>query len=76
MPDNPSGQLSGSSGIGALRWLVTLYRRDQRPGAESAITDRDFTIATIVAPSAMKSSEGDTTVDSGEAAAAEDGEEA
>ncbi|KTE01945.1 MAG: 50S ribosomal protein L25/general stress protein Ctc [Sphingopyxis sp.] len=45
-------------------------------GAESAITDRDFTIATIVAPSAMKSSEGDTTVDSGEAAAAEDGEEA
>jgi len=45
-------------------------------GAESAITDRDFTIATIVAPSAMKSSEGDTTVDSGEAAAAENGEEA
>lgn len=28
-------------------------------GSESAITDRDFTIATIVAPSAMKSSEGD-----------------
>lgn len=45
-------------------------------GAESAITDRDFTIATIVAPSAMKSSEGDTTVDSGEAAADEGGEEA
>ena len=44
-------------------------------GVESAITDRDFTIATIVAPSAMKSSEGDTTVDSGEAAA-EGGEEA
>lgn len=38
-------------------------------GSESAITDRDFTIATIVAPSAMKSSEGDTTVDSGEDAA-------
>ena len=36
-------------------------------GSVSAITDRDFTIATIVAPSAMKSSEGDTTVD-GEAA--------
>jgi large subunit ribosomal protein L25 len=32
-------------------------------GSESAITDRDFTIATIVAPSAMKSSEGDTTTD-------------
>jgi large subunit ribosomal protein L25 len=44
-------------------------------GSESAITDRDFTIATIVAPSAMKSSEGDTTVDEGEAAA-EGGEEA
>ena len=29
-------------------------------GASSAITDRDFTIATIVAPSALKSSEGDT----------------
>jgi large subunit ribosomal protein L25 len=28
-------------------------------GATSAITDRDFTIATIVAPSALKSSEGD-----------------
>ncbi len=43
-------------------------------GSESAITDRDFTIATIVAPSAMKSSEGDTTVDSGDAAA--EGDEA
>jgi large subunit ribosomal protein L25 len=29
-------------------------------GVASAITDRDFTIATIVAPSALKSSEGDT----------------
>ena len=28
-------------------------------GSESAITDRDFTIATIVAPSAMKSNAGD-----------------
>jgi len=35
-------------------------------GAESAITDRDFTIATIVAPSALKSSEGDTTKAEGE----------
>jgi large subunit ribosomal protein L25 len=43
-------------------------------GSESAITDRDFTIATIVAPSAMKSSEGATTVDGGEAAA--EGDEA
>jgi large subunit ribosomal protein L25 len=31
-------------------------------GATSTITDRDFTIATIVAPSALKSDEGDTTV--------------
>lgn len=45
-------------------------------GVESAITDRDFTIATIVAPSAMKSSEGDTTVDSGDDAAAEGEDEA
>ncbi len=29
-------------------------------GVSSAITDRDFTIATIVAPSALKSSEGDS----------------
>ena len=28
-------------------------------GVTSAITDRDFTIATVVAPSALKSSEGD-----------------
>jgi large subunit ribosomal protein L25 len=32
-------------------------------GAASAITDRDFTIATVVAPSALKSSEGDTETD-------------
>ncbi len=29
-------------------------------GSKSAITDRDFTIATLVAPSALKSDEGDT----------------
>lgn len=38
-------------------------------GASSAIDDRDFTIATIVAPSALKSSDGDTTKDDGEATA-------
>lgn len=32
-------------------------------GVTSAITDRDFTIATLVAPSALKSSEGDTTTE-------------
>jgi large subunit ribosomal protein L25 len=30
-------------------------------GSASAITDRDFTIATVVAPSGLKSQEGDTT---------------
>jgi len=35
-------------------------------GAKSAITDRDFTIATVVAPSSLKSSEGDTTKAEGE----------
>jgi large subunit ribosomal protein L25 len=35
-------------------------------GAKSAITDRDFTIATLVAPSGLKSTEGDTTRDEGE----------
>lgn len=48
-------------------------------GAESAITDRDFTIATLVAPSAMKSEEGDTSTAAGGAegeAEAEGGEEA
>jgi large subunit ribosomal protein L25 len=35
-------------------------------GATPTITDRDFTIATIVAPSALKSDEGDTTVAEGE----------
>ena len=30
-------------------------------GSESAITDRDFTIATLVAPSALKRAEGDTS---------------
>lgn len=44
---------------------VTLPR-----GASSAITDRDFTIATVVAPSGMKSSEGDN-----ETPAAEGGSE-
>ena len=38
-------------------------------GAASAITDRDFTIATIVAPSAYKSEQGDTQTQ-----AAEEGE--
>lgn len=35
-------------------------------GTKPTITDRDFTIATVVAPSALKSSEGDTTKAEGE----------
>lgn len=35
-------------------------------GATPAITDRDFTIATIVAPSALKSSEGDAQTEAAE----------
>ena len=46
-------------------------------GSESAITDRDFTIATIVAPSALKAEEGDneTKPEGEEGAEAEAGEE-
>lgn len=40
-------------------------------GSTSAITDRDFTIATVVAPSGLKSSEGDSTRDEDEAAGGE-----
>ncbi len=40
-------------------------------GAQPTITDRDFTIATIVAPSALKSSEGGTAEGEGEAPAAD-----
>lgn len=36
-------------------------------GATPTITDRDFTIATIVAPSGLRSAEGDTTKAEGEA---------
>jgi len=44
-------------------------------GSESAITDRDFTIATLVAPSSLKSSDGDTGKDEGEAEAGEEAAE-
>ena len=37
-------------------------------GSVSAITDRDFTIATIVAPSGLKSEEGDTSTEAAPAA--------
>lgn len=41
-------------------------------GATSAIEDRDFTIATVVAPSALKSSEGDTETEAAAAPAADE----
>lgn len=47
MPDNPSGQLGTSNGIAALRWLVTLYRRDQAPGPNSGVTETLVPIATV-----------------------------
>ena len=43
-------------------------------GATSAITDRDFTIATVVAPSALKSSEGDTETEAAAEEAPAEGE--
>jgi head-tail adaptor len=36
---NPAGSLNTINGIGSLRWLVTLYRRDQAPGPDSAIAE-------------------------------------
>jgi len=45
-------------------------------GAKAAIDDRDFTVATLVAPSAMKSEEGDTATEAGDVPTiGEDGEE-
>ena len=35
-------------------------------GSKSAIDDRDFTVATVIAPSAMKSEEGDTSTEGAE----------
>ena len=47
MPDNPSGQLTASTGIGSLRWLVTLYRRDQAPSADLALEENFVRIASV-----------------------------
>ena len=49
---------------------------DLPEGAASAIEDRDFTIATVVAPSALKSSEGDTETQAAAEGEAEETEEA
>lgn len=47
MADNPTGQLFASNGIAALRWQVTLYRRDQAPGSNSGIAENLVPIATV-----------------------------
>jgi head-tail adaptor len=47
VPDNPSGQLPASTGIGSLRWLVTLYRRDQAPADDMALQETLVPIATV-----------------------------
>jgi hypothetical protein len=48
MPDNPTGQLPADHGIGTLRWLVTLYRRDQDPDPTGpAITESLVRLADV-----------------------------
>jgi head-tail adaptor len=47
LPDNPSGQLTGITGIGALRWQVTLYRRDQSPADDLALAENLVRVATV-----------------------------
>ena len=51
---------------------VHISEVDLPEGSESAITDRDFTIVTLVAPSALKQSEGDTTTEEEDAPAADE----
>ncbi|WP_438730741.1 50S ribosomal protein L25/general stress protein Ctc [Parasphingorhabdus sp. DH2-15] len=45
-------------------------------GSESAITDRDYTIATVVAPSALKRADGEASAEAGEGEEAAEGGEA
>jgi head-tail adaptor len=49
LPDNPSGQLTASTGIGALRWKVTLYRRDQTPADDLALQETLVRVASVSA---------------------------
>jgi head-tail adaptor len=48
MPDNPSGSLPSISGIGALRWQVSLYRRDQAPAASNSAVSESFTLLGVL----------------------------
>jgi hypothetical protein len=45
MPDDLSGAYAAS--IGALRWVVTLYRRDQAPAADLALAETLVPLATV-----------------------------
>ena len=45
MPPDATGSLAGT--IGSLRWLVTLYRRDQAPADNLALTETLVPIATV-----------------------------
>jgi head-tail adaptor len=47
VPDNPSGQLASTIGIGSLRWLVSLYRRDQVPADDLALQESLVLIADV-----------------------------
>jgi head-tail adaptor len=48
MPDNPSGCLPASSGIGALRWQVNLCQRIQTPSMSDTGITEDFVVLAIV----------------------------
>jgi len=45
MPANPTGALAGS--LGSLRWLVTLYRRDQAPANDLGLTETLVPVAVV-----------------------------
>lgn len=47
MPDNPTGSLPAQSGIGALKWWVTLYTRNQAPAGDLALQETLTPIASV-----------------------------
>ncbi len=64
MPRDPSSALT--VGLGTLRWLVTLYRRDQRPADDMAIIENLVPIATVhadIAPTYASTFYASTQVD-------------
>jgi hypothetical protein len=48
LPDNPSGQLLASNGIGALRWQVNLCQRVQTPSESTTAISEDFIVLAVV----------------------------